>query len=145
MNTPLPVLPHAPLGFEDDKPIPAKTLAQRHTAAAIQTLLDVATNSDDDNAKIKAAQALLDRGWGKAEQSMQIQSEQKVIVLPAWAAEERLRYAQAGAEVIEMAGNTYTNPEFNKPAAEPDPQPEPWKPDDATPFVRAARDAERGS
>lgn len=43
----------------------AKRLAQQATPLAIRALIDVATTSPDPGAKVKAAQALLDRGWGR--------------------------------------------------------------------------------
>ena len=47
--------------------IDLKDLARQHTQRALETLVDVMTNDDAPaNARITAANSLLDRGWGKA-------------------------------------------------------------------------------
>lgn len=51
----------------------AKRLAQQATPMAIRALIDVATQTTDPSAKVKAAQALLDRGWGKPTETLSIQ------------------------------------------------------------------------
>jgi len=43
-------------------------LARAHTELGIQTLAGIARNSTSDTARVSAAQALLDRGWGKPAQ-----------------------------------------------------------------------------
>jgi len=43
-----------------------RSLARAHTELSIQTLAGIARNSTSDAARVSAAQALLDRGWGKA-------------------------------------------------------------------------------
>ena len=46
-----------------------RTLARRHTQAAIKVLAAIMNQSDGPaTARVSAAQALLDRGWGKAAQ-----------------------------------------------------------------------------
>lgn len=46
-----------------------KALARRHTRAAIKVLAAIMNQSDGPaTARVSAAQALLDRGWGKAAQ-----------------------------------------------------------------------------
>lgn len=99
MNSPLPVLPHVPLGFEDDKPTPAKEVARQYTTAAVRVLLSVALNSDDDSAKVKAAQAILDRGWGKPDHHQEQKSE--VTVTINWIGQDRLSYLRG--ETVENA------------------------------------------
>lgn len=49
-------------------PTQIKSLARAHTEAAINCLVGVMENSTSDPARVSAAQALLDRGWGKAAQ-----------------------------------------------------------------------------
>lgn len=46
-----------------------KALARRATADAVMTLIDVARNSKSDAARVAAATALLDRGYGKPAQT----------------------------------------------------------------------------
>ena len=43
-----------------------RSLARAHTELSVQTLAGIARNSTSDQARVSAAQALLDRGWGKA-------------------------------------------------------------------------------
>ena len=44
-----------------------KTLARRHSKAAVKILAAIMNNEDGPaTARVSAAQALLDRGWGKA-------------------------------------------------------------------------------
>src|SRR3954466_2667238 len=46
-----------------------KTLARRHSKAAVKVLAAIMNNEDGPaTARVSAAQALLDRGWGKAAQ-----------------------------------------------------------------------------
>jgi hypothetical protein len=49
-------------------PADLRSLARSHTELSIQTLAGIARNSTSDQARVSAAQALLDRGWGKAPQ-----------------------------------------------------------------------------
>jgi hypothetical protein len=42
--------------------------AMAHTERSVQTLAGIARNSTSDQARVSAAQALLDRDWGKAVQ-----------------------------------------------------------------------------
>ena len=52
------------------KPTPdLRSLARSHTELSIQTLAGIARNGASEQARVAAAQALLDRGWGKAPQS----------------------------------------------------------------------------
>jgi len=44
-------------------------LAREHTLTAFHTLVDVAENGQSDSARIAAATALLDRGFGKPRQT----------------------------------------------------------------------------
>jgi hypothetical protein len=45
-----------------------RELARQYTADAVQTLIGVMERSSSDSARVAAANALLDRGWGKAAQ-----------------------------------------------------------------------------
>jgi hypothetical protein len=49
-------------------PINLSTLARSHTDMAVKVLAGVAQNSEQDAARVSAATALLDRGWGKPAQ-----------------------------------------------------------------------------
>ena len=53
-------------------PIEIKSLARSHTDTAIKTLVGVMNQSEaPPAARVHAAQALLDRGWGKPAQSVE--------------------------------------------------------------------------
>ena len=51
-------------------PADLRSLARAHTELSIQTLAGIARNSTSDQARVSAAQALLDRGWGRAPQQL---------------------------------------------------------------------------
>ncbi len=42
-----------------------RALARRHTASALAALIEIATQGSSESARVAAANALLDRGWGK--------------------------------------------------------------------------------
>ena len=46
-----------------------RSLARSHTELSVQTLAGIARNSTSDSARVQAVGLLLDRGWGKAEQT----------------------------------------------------------------------------
>ena len=50
-------------------PADLRSLARSHTELSVQTLAGIARNSTSDQARVAAAQALFDRGWGRPEQS----------------------------------------------------------------------------
>lgn len=46
-------------------------LARKHTADALKTLVEVAKKSESDSARVAAANAILDRGYGKPRQAVE--------------------------------------------------------------------------
>jgi len=46
-------------------PSEIRSLARSYTEMAIQTLAGIAQNGEGESARVAAANALLDRGWGK--------------------------------------------------------------------------------
>lgn len=64
-----------PKGSRDTATVEQKAtleeLARAHTPLALQTLADVAAASESDAARVSAAQAILDRGYGKPGQYIQ--------------------------------------------------------------------------
>jgi hypothetical protein len=42
-----------------------RELARQHTTAALQTLVEICQNGENESARVTAANAILDRGWGK--------------------------------------------------------------------------------
>ena len=64
-----------------------KALARKHGRAAIKTLAEIMKQADGPaTARVSAAQALLDRGWGKATQHLAAETED----LPLFARIERV-------------------------------------------------------
>jgi len=47
-------------------------LAREHTASALKALVDIVTNGESEGARIAAATALLDRGYGRPRQSVEM-------------------------------------------------------------------------
>ena len=43
-----------------------RDLARKHTATALRTLIEIAERGENESARVTAANALLDRAWGKA-------------------------------------------------------------------------------
>ncbi|MGH7066773.1 MAG: DUF5681 domain-containing protein [Acetobacteraceae bacterium] len=52
-------------GGRPKRAVEIQALARRHTSSAIATLLEIATRGASESARVAAANALLDRGWGK--------------------------------------------------------------------------------
>jgi len=46
-----------------------RSLARAHTTSALRTLAVIASQGQSESARVAAATALLDRGWGKAPQA----------------------------------------------------------------------------
>jgi hypothetical protein len=42
-----------------------RDLARQHTDAALKTLVEICEHGENESARVTAANALLDRGWGK--------------------------------------------------------------------------------
>src|SRR5689334_14270107 len=42
-----------------------RDLARQHTDLALRTLTEIAANGENESARVAAANAILDRGWGK--------------------------------------------------------------------------------
>ena len=58
-----------------------RSLARSYTEMAIQTLAGIAQNGEQESARVRASEALLDRGWGKATQIIQGDEEGGPIVI----------------------------------------------------------------
>lgn len=48
-----------------------RSLARSYTEMAIQTLAGIAQNGEQEASRVRAAEALLDRGWGKPSQPIE--------------------------------------------------------------------------
>ena len=57
-------------------PTDIRSLARQHTALAVKTLVGIAAQrTAPQSARVAAAQALLDRGWGKPKQEVEVNQE----------------------------------------------------------------------
>ena len=61
----------APKGALDD----LTAIARSHFALAIATLLEIATNGEKEPARVMAANSLLDRGYGKPRQAVEVSGQ----------------------------------------------------------------------
>ncbi|CAB4120813.1 hypothetical protein UFOVP5_50 [uncultured Caudovirales phage] len=66
-------------------------LAREHTVAAVETLVEVMTNQEAaENARVSAAGAILDRGWGRPKQDLGLDASDDLVAI--WdAMQERKR------------------------------------------------------
>jgi len=57
-----------------------QTLARTHTAEAVATLVEICGNRKaHPSARVAAASAILDRGWGRPMQSVQVEAQASVL------------------------------------------------------------------
>ena len=61
-------------------PLDVRSLARSHTQSVIRTLAGIVAQSENDGARVSAAGMLLDRGWGRAAQPIETDSEIRVII-----------------------------------------------------------------
>lgn len=52
-------------------PTDIRSLARNHTESAINTLAGISSNGKSESARVAAAEALLNRGWGKPAQPIE--------------------------------------------------------------------------
>jgi len=93
-----------------------RELARTHTAEAIGCLLKEMRHGDTSHARIAAANALLDRGWGRPTQPLAGDAEEPPIGIEMSNEEERRRQADAA---IDEAFREY--PREEERALEPPP------------------------
>ncbi len=58
-----------------------RDLAQRYTRLAVETLAEVARTSDKEAARVAAANALLERGWGRTGQATAVAGPVRIEVI----------------------------------------------------------------
>ena len=62
---------------------PLKEMAQTHTGLALETLAEVAARGNDEKTRLAAAEALLDRAWGKPQaQNAESRSDKNAAPAP---------------------------------------------------------------
>jgi hypothetical protein len=74
-----------------------RALARQHTEAAVNTLVSIAEDGKQESARVAAATALLDRGWGRPTQPISGDDQMPPIGFEAIAREREERAAQAVA------------------------------------------------
>ncbi|HEV8191639.1 MAG TPA: hypothetical protein VGP82_09160 [Ktedonobacterales bacterium] len=57
-----------------------RSLARRHTSLAINTLAGIARRGKSEPARVSAAVALLERGWGKPQQDVAVDAAVTVTI-----------------------------------------------------------------
>lgn len=62
------------------RPIDAASLARGYTETAVRTLGGIMKNGDDEGNRVRAAQVLLDRGWGKPAQDNTVSGELRITI-----------------------------------------------------------------
>jgi hypothetical protein len=62
-------------------PTEIRSLARSHTETALNALVGIVNNSTSDQAKVAAANSLLDRGWGKAAQPISGDDENPLKII----------------------------------------------------------------
>jgi hypothetical protein len=73
--------------------VEVKELAQKHTPEAIKALVNIVAKGESESARVAAAVAILDRGWGKPSQQHDITVKHSFI--DALRELERIRRASA--------------------------------------------------
>jgi hypothetical protein len=93
-------------GTRTRKTIEIQEAAKKYAGDMIKALVDVALNSESDSARVAAANALLDRGYGKPRQAVELSgavAHAGVLIVPnapdadAWAQQVRERQAALAA------------------------------------------------
>ena len=88
-----------------------RELAREHTASALQVLLKVMEDPKAaSSARVGAASAVLDRGWGRAPQSFEINQESKVPGNPGLLSSALLSLIKpVGGEIENKSANRRTS------------------------------------
>src|SRR5574343_546553 len=98
-------------GYSEDK-LNLRRLVRVHTEDAINTIVEIMKTSDDESARLAAAKDILDRGWGRPANQIEIQQtdmhmitafnrEQILEILP------RALETLAQHEMIDLAAATH--------------------------------------
>ena len=83
-----------------------RDLARQHTAVAIAALVEIAKSGKSESARVSAAEALLDRGYGRPAQSVTLDGGAGSFIDELRAAEELYRARQRAADAGTVAAPT---------------------------------------
>jgi len=89
--------PPATPAIQPDDPPSSRRIARAHTADAIATLVAICRNGASESARVAAANALLDRGYGRPSQAIEHEVRQTTVArvphvcatVEEWAAQHR--------------------------------------------------------
>ena len=81
-----------------------RALARQHTEAAVNTLVSIAEDGKQESARVAAATALLDRGWGRPTQPIAGDDQMPPIGIEATQREREEKAAAAVALIDETFG-----------------------------------------
>lgn len=59
-----------------------RELARQHTESAIRTLAQICEHGEKEQARVAAAEALLNRAWGRPEQAVQLEDKDGNAIIP---------------------------------------------------------------
>jgi hypothetical protein len=77
-----------------------RDLARAHTQAALETLVEIASSGESESARVSAASAILDRGWGKPTQPLAGDAEMAPIDMTVEDKSAEIARRQAEAKAI---------------------------------------------
>ncbi len=94
-------LTNNPRGLNGHSPALAslRELARTHTQEAISTIMDIMRSSGDDSLRLEAAEAILDRAWGKPSQQIDL-LRQDLQVITTLSREDLLELAPAAMALL---------------------------------------------
>lgn len=82
--------------------VEVKALAQQHTESAVQALADIVLDTDaPPAARVAAASVILDRGWGKPTQQMDVNVKHNFVEALRELERIRREHAAVGTSVAE--------------------------------------------
>lgn len=87
-----------------------RELARQHTEDAVATLVEICWNGENDGARIAAANAILDRGWGKPLVPVVACDPPEVITLDSRWRESRVALAKSVLHDAAPSADRWTNP-----------------------------------
>ena len=77
-----------------------RDLARQYSGAAVETLVDIAENGKQESARVAAASALLDRGWGRPTQPLAGDDDMPPIGISVADREAEIERKRAAAKAL---------------------------------------------
>lgn len=79
-----------PTSRSEIQPVDALTLARQHSRAAIDVVKEIMESGDSDSIRLRAAEIMLERGWGKAASSVDMKVDHRYSVAVSGLGREEL-------------------------------------------------------